>query len=1110
MAVAEQKLTKEIIESWLDDEFLEPFKKTQPKWGFNGLGFIVYLRTYARKKPDGSLEEWWETVRRVTLGNYLTKINGEYDHTITKEEVQQFYYLVYNLVITPPGRGLWMSGTEYAETSGDALNNCWGTAMRPHPYKKGEEPKPSFSAVFTFDQAMKGGGVGVNVQRKYTEQMPEVKNEVSVTFVCREDHPDKEKMETLGVDFYPEHEIEEGYKHALHYFQVPDSREGWAESLAHVIDAHFDGRTKLVIDISKIREEGQPIKRFGGTASGPYPLVDMLQKVNNILNNGVGRKLRPTEWGDIIQLIGTCVVAGNVRRTALILIGDEDDKEFVQSKNYSLPENAGAVAWRWASNNSVDITPDTDKETLRDLAVNIVYNGEPGYVNTELARNFGRIVDGFQKDIDGNVAVFNPCFRGDMKLLTVDGYKTFEELDGKEVKIINKDGQISTGRIWCSGEKPTVEVRFYNRDSIFVTEDHVFMLVDGEECQAKDLAGKKPMPFLKNVGGYNRTFVQYGFIQGDGQLTRLNSKDHDGLEVNIGEKDRDVLYNLFGKTEKDLLKDGRHLYITGLNEDLIRLGFSAEPLPNRTFPTTYHDWTWEQKRSFLRGMYSANGSVINARGRSRISYKTTCKDLADTLVQTLEKDFGIKAYITTNKPKKVAFSNGEYMVKESYDVNISRYMDQVAFFNWIGFEQTYKEEKLKTLLLENAPIVSSVKPTGKVEKVYDFSEPLTHWGVVEGVIAHNCGEITLEPEEPCNLFEVNLYRIEKMIKNGEATEKLYDNAFELATRYAYRVTFRPYEWERSREVISRNRRIGVGITGITDWILERYDKPAVLEFTEDGDPIYNEDVIRDLDRFYKLVKKTNREHAKALGTEPSIKLTTVKPSGTMSILMGVSPGMHYHWSKYMIRRVRLSAKSELVNALLDSGYKVEPEIKGFDENGQPIYGYNTVVAEFPIKAPTADKKYFKGARDVSLQEQVALQALLAMYWADNSVSATLSFDPIKEPVYFPDGTPVMEKNEFTGQMVPKKEINPKRAEERVEEITDILDKYKGIIKSTTMLPHDTDVYPQMPLEEIDEETYNKMVAKIKANPWEKLTGKVYEDFELDESMECVGGNCPIR
>src|SRR5690606_28719949 len=302
---------------------------------------------------------------------------------------------------------------------------------------------------------------------------------------------------------------------------------------------------------------------------------------------------------------------------------------------------------------------------------------------------------------------------------------------------------------------------------------------------------------------------------------------------------------------------------------------------------------------------------------------------------------------------------------------------------------------------------------------------------------------------PCNLFEINLPKIHELIESGIETDFLYEEAAYLAARYTYRITFRPYEWQVTRDVVYRHRRIGIGITGITDWALLKFGEKAILGFKEDGTPIFHEGVIKDLDMLYKQIKETNIAQAKDLQAEPSIKLTTVKPSGTVSILMGVSPGMHYHWSKYMIRRVRLSAKSELVNALLDSGYKVEPEIKGFDENGQPIYGYNTVVAEFPIKAPTADKKYFKGARDVSLQEQAALQALLAMYWADNSVSATLSFDPIKEPVYFPDGTPVMEKNEFTGQMVPKKEINPKRAEERVEEITDILDKYKGIIKSTT-------------------------------------------------------------
>src|SRR5690606_22898162 len=106
-----------------------------------------------------------------------------------------------------------------------------------------------------------------------------------------------------------------------------------------------------------------------------------------------------------------------VRRTALILIGDNDDREFVESKNYALEANKTASQWRWASNNSVDIGVDTDRETLRGMAVNIYYNGEPGYVNLELSRNFGRIIDGFQKDIDGEVEVFNPLILADLKPL---------------------------------------------------------------------------------------------------------------------------------------------------------------------------------------------------------------------------------------------------------------------------------------------------------------------------------------------------------------------------------------------------------------------------------------------------------------------------------------------------------------------------------------------------------------------------------------------------------------------------------------------------------------------------------------------------------------------
>lgn len=408
-----------IDEVKLSEQFLQQYRGKQPKWGFDGLGYIVYLRTYARKKPDGTLERWDETVQRFTEGNFRIEAKRLADiGRLTPEkvaelnrEMERFYHLAFNLVMTPPGRGLWMSGTEYAEKVGDAENNCWGVSMRPQPYVPGGEPKVSFAPVFTFDQAMKGGGVGVNVQRKYVNQIPKVRNQLRVHFSCDPSHADyTTELEPLGVKTHAFITScgDDAPIAGTEWFHVPDSREGWAEALAKVIDAHYEGLTDLVIDVSDIRPRGTDIKGFGGVASGPAPLVDMLQKVNEILNKRVDDYVTPTEWGDIIQNIGCCVVAGNVRRTALILIGDNTDKEFVESKNYALEKNKVASQWRWASNNSVDIGSDTDRETLRDMAVNIYYNGEPGYVNIELSRNFGRIIDGFQKDIDGEVEVFNP------------------------------------------------------------------------------------------------------------------------------------------------------------------------------------------------------------------------------------------------------------------------------------------------------------------------------------------------------------------------------------------------------------------------------------------------------------------------------------------------------------------------------------------------------------------------------------------------------------------------------------------------------------------------------------------------------------------------------
>lgn len=773
----------------LSDEFLNQYKGKQPKWGFDGLGYIVYLRTYARKKADGTLEDWWETVRRFTEGNFKIEAKrfGEIGK-LTEEklndiitEMERFYHLTFNLVMTPPGRGLWMSGTPYAEKVGDAENNCWGISMRPQEYVLGDgNPKVSFASLFTFDQAMKGGGVGVSIQRKYVKQIPKIKNKLYVKYVTKPESKDLEELIPLGVSTYKTKQtLFDKYYTQNTYFKVPDSREGWAESLAKVIDAHYEGFTNLIVDISDIRPRGTEIKGFGGIASGSAPLVDMLQRVNNILNSRIDDYVTPTEWGDVIQNIGCCVVAGNVRRTALILVGDKDDQEFLESKNYSLDKNKVASQWRWASNNSVDINSETDEKTLHDMSVNIYYNGEPGYVNIDLSRNYGRIIDGFQKDIDGEVEIFNPC-----------------------------------------------------------------------------------------------------------------------------------------------------------------------------------------------------------------------------------------------------------------------------------------------------------------------------------------GEITLPNGSPCNLFEINLPRIHEYIENGIEGESLYEEVAYLSTRYAYRITFRPYEWDVTRDVVTRHRRLGVGITGITDWVLMKFGDSAIVGFDENQDPKFNGEVADSLDTLYGFVKQTNIDQAKELEANPSIKITTVKPSGTISILMGVSPGQHYHWSPYMIRRVRMSAEAPLVPILKKCGYRVEPAIQGFKEDGSPAYNFSTVVFEFPVKAPTAEHFKFQSAGDVPLREQAALQALLATYWSDNAVSATLSFKKAQpKPVYFKDGSILLDK---FGQ--PELKVDKRDDERVVNEIADILNRYKNVIKSTSLLPHATDTYPQMPYEEITEEEFNQMVSKIKAKPWELVSGNMKAETEEveDNSMECIGGSCPLK
>jgi ribonucleotide reductase alpha subunit len=359
----------------LSSEFLSKYKNKQPNWGFNGLGYIVYKRTYARLKEDGTTEEWNETVERCING--AQKIGAQY----TKEEAERIYDYVFNLKCNFAGRMLWQLGTSTVDRFGaNSLLNCWATAMR--------EPK---AFLFLFENLMLGGGVGYSIRREDVHELPKIKKSVTV--------------------------IHEATKDADYI--VPDKREGWVNLLSKVLDAFYVTGKSFSYSTILIRGYGEPIKGFGGKASGPQILIDGIDKITKIFQAREGKKLRSIDVLDICNIIGSVVVAGNVRRSAEIALGDPDDILYLRAKNWG---SGNVPNWRAMSNNT--IYADSYDHVLEEIWKNGYEinkdsgyaNGEPyGFFNLPLSQKFGRIKDGpisqnllYPTDTD-NCEMTNPC-----------------------------------------------------------------------------------------------------------------------------------------------------------------------------------------------------------------------------------------------------------------------------------------------------------------------------------------------------------------------------------------------------------------------------------------------------------------------------------------------------------------------------------------------------------------------------------------------------------------------------------------------------------------------------------------------------------------------------
>jgi intein/homing endonuclease len=1087
----------------LNDSTCEKLKNLTPNFGFNGLGELVFRRTYSRNNED-----WADVVIRVIQGCLSIRKEHFYRSSLLwdDEKWQTFAsdmaLSLFRMEWLPPGRGLWMMGTEFTYERGSmSLNNCSSTDT---------EDDFVHSAEWTMDGLMNGVGVGFTTNWRGEATMP-----------------DKSDSEI---------------------FVIPDSREGWVQSLIKLMCSYINspryGKNKFpIFDYSQIRVHGEPIKGFGGTASGFDPLKQMHERIESYLDAFCIGRLQCTsktwkefksedleqatsEWrevdvevdkpyshtrlvADVFNAIGACVVAGNVRRC---LPGDalvHTKGGLIPIKDVEIGQEALTFnGYQKITNKFVQgvqklvkiITQDGDFRCTPNhrVAIATSYSDYTWKMASELVK--GDRLIGARDFIEGQETslpewsyekpsshsttckdIIIPELDADMAwfvgLFHADGY-TYPNYDkngfNAYVSLVFGLDEMDIA------EKAREQLERFG-ENLNVTlkkrKDENSLMV---HCQSKQLAWY----FDKNVKQANTEIRVPEFI--------LKARHHVKLAYVAGVTDGDgctghrpiiVVSTVYEKFARDLQNV---LYSCGIES---RLNICSTQNPSRKDNwQKVHKLTLITKRSqtqfseipeLLKDLRS-NSKSQNANGFPG-SFETTPK------VKTLyglygNKQFNIDAY--AKQYGECSFTPIEVVEvvedveEETYDIEVENRheffcngiichnsaeiclgdVDDKDFMNlknyelnpersaigWLsnnsvvlradrGYEDfSYIPELARRILDNGEPGMINLY---NIQKYGRFGKELPD----DATMVNPCGEIQLSNWELCNLAEVFPPRCSD-------PQKFY-KALEYATFYASTVSLLPTHRPETNAVIAKNRRIGVSISGIAQWVSKSdSDEWGKMNYTK---------MITYLRQGYKVVRETNTRLAKEAGVPESIRVTTVKPSGSISLLAGCTAGVHYPVSRYAIRRVRIGMTSPLVEPLIEAGVPHEKD----------IVSENTYVFEFVI-----DHGDVRPCEEVSPWEQFSLVQLMQKHYADNCVSATIYFDKEK------DG-PDVEK--MLAMFIPN-------------------------LKSVSMLPHSGHGYQQPPYEPITFEQYEK-----RKNQFKPINYKSVKNNVPAGSKFCSGDTCEL-
>lgn len=1023
----------------LSDDFVNKFKGKQPNWG--PLGYFTYKRTYARLiEEENRTEEFYETLKRVVNGiftyqkRHCLQNNYPWDENKAMRSAKEMYQRMWDFKFLPPGRGLWAVGTDFVETKGGAAcNNCGFVSTE----KIGDEGSKAFR--WTMDMLMLGVGIGFDTQgaEKFTVV-------------------DAKKTDQVYV--------------------IPDTREGWVVALGLVIDPFIFDQDKLIevyknrlqydplyenvpifegvpnFDFSLIRKQGEPIKGFGGKASGPQPLIELLNNVYKILRERVGHSIRSIDILDIVTNIAACVIAGNVRRSATLSLGGLNDYEYLDAKNFEVMKNQPTHRQsRWGSNNSVFVKIGDD---YKEIVKRIVINGEPGLFWLENARQYSRMCEP-PNNLDYRIAGCNPCaeqslesyelcVRGDTRIQTKHGCFKIKDLKDQIVEVWNGSEWSKTTVQLTSPKSKLVRVSFSDGSYLDCTEYHEFRV---REKDASDFIKKKASELKEND-----------------ELPRWKlDTDYDG-KLSISAYDLGLMAGYFCLKEINdtLIKSNKNTRVADMrkkiesavckkqyvkkNGEKIAKCSVQQILPTREHNEMYNDptagildqifqWSKLTILKFVAGWVDSTELVLN-QDSTDIYYMFGSEQKVRDL-QILLRRINInhaKIYRAINKKNGIESNSSNIWTCE---IPIYESKELIPLLKLAPHYSSNDINIKNSLTNKQNQTVVNVESLNIEEPVYCFNEPIKHMGVFGNVLTHQCCLVEVFP-------------------NKHDSYDDFRKTLKLAYQYAKTITLLKTSWADTNIVMDRNRRIGTSLSGLMN-AHARLGRKTVLDWAKKG---YS--YITDLDARYS---------DDWLGVHRSIKRCTIKPSGTTSLLPGESPGIHYPHSEYYIRRIRVDFDSPLIEILKESGYTVYPDktsaIYKEDEDGNRVIDYyTTMIVMFPVH----EKNFTCGKSDVSVWKQLSNVIDYQKYWSDNQVSVTITF---------------------------------KKEEEN--ELEDVIMFAEDKVKSLSFLPLYDHGYQDAPYEAITREEYEKMSSVLKPLDFSnvRLDG-VREDFCT------VDGKCNLQ